>query len=306
MNIYMAPIQGFTDYVFRNAHASTYGGVSKYFTPFIRVEGGALRKKDINDLLYSDDFEDADTELVPQIIANTAYEVELLLDFVMESGFDSCDINFGCPFPQQSKKHRGCGILQNPDMVAEVLGCVGNYPDINFSLKMRLGYESTEESLAIVDIINSTNLRFVTIHPRLGKQMYTGDVDMEGFMNLASRINHPIVYNGDINSIDDARRISEALPNLHAMMIGRGLIANPALASEVKNGVAKFDRTKYLGFLQTLAEGYANQYGNSEFMVLDKMKTFFTYSAFDKKVMKAIQKSRSVAELIGNVAIGIK
>ncbi|MCQ2251198.1 MAG: tRNA-dihydrouridine synthase family protein, partial [Bacteroidales bacterium] len=302
-----APIQGFTDYVYRNAHARVYGGISKYFTPFIRVEGGALRKKDINDLIYSDDFDDPGVELVPQVIANSADDMALLLDFVAESGYKACDINFGCPFPQQSKKYRGCGILQNPDMVADVLGCIGDYPDIEFSLKMRLGYESAAESMAVADIINEARLRFVTIHPRLGKQMYTGDVDMEGFRNLKNAIKHPVVYNGDVDSATRIKTLEDEFPDLHAVMIGRGIIANPGLAAAYISGDTKsFDRSKYLKFINILAEGYAIQYGNSEFMVLDKLKTFFNYSAFDKKVMKSIQKSRSVAELIGNVAIGIR
>ncbi len=306
MQIYLAPIQGFTDYVFRNAHQAIYGGVDKYFTPFIRVEGGALRKKDINDLIFSAESDNPDTELVPQIIANNANEVELLLDFITESGFNACDINFGCPFPQQSRKHRGCGILQNRDMVSDVLAAIKNYPGIEFSLKMRLGYDSPDESLAVVDLINDAPLRFVTIHPRLGKQMYSGNVDLHGFKTLSAEIKHPVIYNGDIISAENADKIMGDFPEIHGIMIGRGMIADPGLAAGIKSGNYKFDRNKYLKFLGALVEGYSAQYQNSELMVLDKMKTFFAYSSFDKKVTKAIQKSRSVAELIGNVAIGIR
>ncbi|MCQ2252449.1 MAG: tRNA-dihydrouridine synthase family protein [Bacteroidales bacterium] len=305
MPIYLAPIQGFTDYVFRNAHSSIYGGVSKYFTPFIRVESGAIRKKDITDLINSREFDIPDNELVPQVIANSREDIKLLLDFVQESGFAVCDINFGCPFPQQSKKYRGCGILQSPEKVAEVLGTLKEYSGMEFSLKMRLGYNSPEESLAVADIINDTPLRFVTIHPRLGKQMYTGKVDMEGFEKLANSIKHPIVYNGDIRSEDQISDLQNKYPNLHAVMIGRGLIANPGLAENFVNGQSSFSREKFIKFLNLLIEGYSSQYGHSDFMVLDKMKTFFTYSDFDKKNLKKIQKSRSISELITNVVISI-
>ncbi len=306
MKIFLAPIQGFTDYVFRNAHQAVYGGIDKYFTPFIRVEGGALRKKDINDLIFSTEPISHDVELVPQIIANTAGEVELLLDFITESGYNACDINFGCPFPQQSKKHRGCGILQNRDMVSNVLAAIKNYPDIEFSLKMRLGYDSPDESLAVVDLINDAPLRFVTVHPRIGKQMYSGNVDLHGFRSLLAEIKHPVIYNGDIMTAENANQIIADFPEIHGIMIGRGMIANPGLAEGIKSGNYKLDRNKYLKFLSMLVEGYSEQYQNSEMMVLDKMKTFFNYSPLDKKVLKAIQKSRSVSELIGNVAIGIR
>jgi len=305
MNIYLAPIQGFTDYVFRNAHYQVYGGVSKYFTPFIRVEGGAIRKKDITDLLNSAEFDNPDVELVPQVIANSREDMNLLLEFVQEAGFDTCDINFGCPFPQQSKKFRGCGILQSPEKVAEVLGCLNDFPEIAFSLKMRLGYENSDESMAVADIINSAPLRFVTIHPRIGKQMYTGDVDMEGFRKLRSAIKHPVVYNGDITTVEKIRELENEFPDMEAVMIGRGLIGNPALAANYLDGTDKKDRTKFLTFLNLLIEGYREHFGNQELMVLDKIKTFAEYFTIDKKSQKKIQKSRSVAEVIGNVAISL-
>ena len=302
MQIYFAPIQGFTDYVYRNAHAAVYGGIDKYFTPFIRVEDEGLRKKDINDLFNANVPERSNYELVPQIIANNACDFAKLVDFVIDCGYSACDINFGCPFPQQSKKFRGCGILQNPDMVADVLRATRKYQDMRFSLKMRLGYESAEESLAVAGIINSVPLRFVTIHPRLGRQMYKGDVDMEGFRKLASAINHPIVYNGDINSIDQAKDLMKMFPNLSALMIGRGLIANPELAECIHSGKFTFSKTRFLKFINLLVEGYTGQYG-SELMVLDKMKTFFTYSNFNAKAIKAIQKSRSLSEFVAKAAI---
>lgn len=301
MQIFLAPIQGFTDYVFRDAHSRMFSGVSKYFTPFMRVENGEIRKKDIVDLIAGNKLDIPDKELVPQIIANSREDVLRLVECIVSQGFKSCDVNFGCPFPQQSKKMRGCGILQSPDSVAEVLETLREFPEVNFSLKMRLGYSEAAESLAVVDVINNTPLRFVTIHPRLGKQMYTGNVDMPGFQKLMNVIKHPVVYNGDIRTWKDVERISSEYPNLHAVMIGRGLIANPFLA---EGGV--FDKSRFLKFLQAMAEGYLKQYQGSEFMVSDKLKTFFTYSDFDKKNQKAIQKSQSIQQLISNVAIAIR
>jgi tRNA-dihydrouridine synthase len=306
-DIYFAPIQGFTDYVYRNAFVKSFGGVSKFFTPFIRIENGEVRKKDVVDLEMSRQFADSDVQLVPQIIANSGNEVDILVPILAKKGFCCFDINFGCPYPQQTSKNRGAGILPHPDKVAEVLLAASKYPDLSFSVKMRLGYADKCESLALVDIINSVSLRFVTIHPRVGKQMYAGALDMDAMDSLIKKISWPIVFNGDICSINDIIRVNDLFPNLHAVMIGRGLLANPFIAECYQKGEdVCFDRNRYIKFLEILADGYMKQYG-SEYMVLDKMKTFWGYPlpGVNKKHVKAIQKVHGISEFFSQVAIAV-
>ena len=302
--IYFAPLQGFTDYVYRNLYAETFDGVEKFFTPFLRVEGGEVRRKDVVDL----DNTAAHSITVPQIIASCSEDVDILAQLVINKGFEHCDINFGCPYPQQTHKMRGAGILPHPDKVAEVLKAAAKYPELKFSVKMRLGNSDKTECLAIVDILNDAPLSFVTIHPRISKQMYSGTIDMAMFQELTAKINHPIVYNGDINTVDDINRITSQFPNIKAVMIGRGLLANPFLAQNYKaDGNDGFDVKVYMKFINNLSHGYLMQYDNSEYMALDKMKTFCAYPppGVSKKHIKEIQKSRSISEFVMKVAVAV-
>lgn len=310
MEIYFAPIQGFTDYVYRNAHAKYFSGIDKYFTPFLRIEKSEIRRKDVSDLLSSSKFDNPTIELVPQIIGNSREDIEILLKFLKNHGFTSCDLNFGCPFPQQAKKFRGSGIWEKPEMILEVFDTLRFFPEIKFSLKMRIGYSDVSQTLEMVEVINSFPFRFVTIHPRLGKQMYKGDVDILTFTKLSSEISHPIVYNGDIVTTDDIKKIENDFPNLKAVMIGRGLLGNPFLAENYKSQNHDIDFIRLTNFHSEVLNGYLQEYNNSEFMVLDKMKTFWTYApqSVDKKVLKNIQKSRSLSEYqaFANIAMSKK
>lgn len=317
MDIYFAPLQGFTDYVYRNAHAKIFSGVDKYFTPFLRIEKSEIRPKDQKDILLSDSFDNSTNELVPQIIANSREDIGNLVQFIVNQGFKAIDLNFGCPFPQQAKKFRGVGIWEKPEYVKRVLESLKDFIDIEFSLKMRIGNTNISQVVDLLDVINSAPLRFVTIHPRLGKQMYSGDIDLETFKLMSEKIIHPIVYNGDVNSLEDIQRISSEFPNLKAIMIGRGLLANPFLAEDFKKAIKKSDlnsesgivdkRSRMLKFHSLLLSGYSEAYSNSEFMVLDKMKTFWTYSQekVDKKILKSIQKSRNLSEYLTFSSVAI-
>jgi tRNA-dihydrouridine synthase B len=132
LKIYMAPLQGLTEAPYRNAFEKHFGGVDVYYTPFIRWEHGGLRRKDVRDL-----HPDANKvgHLVPQIIAASAEEAELILDQVVSYGYQEVDLNMGCAFPMLVKKGKGCGLLPEPERVRGLLQVVERYPDISFSVK---------------------------------------------------------------------------------------------------------------------------------------------------------------------------
>ena len=292
MEIYFAPLQGFTDFVFRNSHAKYFSGVDKYFTPFLRVEKGEVRKKDRTDLISSKNKE----IIIPQIIANCKDDVVILVQFIENQGFNNCDLNFGCPFPLQTKHFYGAGIWDKPQKVEEVLSALKQFPQMSFSLKMRLGNTSVSQTLDLIDVINSADLQFVTVHPRLAAQMYDGEINFSAFEVLYEKIQTPVVYNGDLKTVSDIDNISKKYPKLKAVMIGRGLIANPFLAENFVNKNFDFDKHRFLLFHDLLIDNYLQLYNNSEFMVLDKMKTFWTYSFRDKKLLKKIKKAKSLQE----------
>ena len=237
--------------------------------------------------------------LVPQLIAPTVEKAEAILSLFIEKGYKEADINLGCPFPILAKRHNGSGILPYPEEVEALLSLVRKYPQISFSIKMRLGWENAAECLKLAPIINELPLRQVTMHPRLGKQQYKGEVDLKGFADFQDACKHPVIYNGDINSLEDIQQIQDRFPSLAGIMIGRGLLANPALALEHRHGRAlSFDEMvqKLQLMHKSVYTAYAEQLEGGDGQLLNKMKTFWEYLLpnTEKKLMKAIHKSTSL------------
>lgn len=296
--IHFAPLQGYTEVFYRNAHATCFGGVDTYYTPFVRLEKGSFRRRDVRGIEPENNHV---PHLIPQLIAPTFEKAETILKLFIEKGYEEVDINLGCPFPMLAKRHNGSGILPYPEEVKELLRLVTEYPQIKFSVKMRLGWESPEECLRLAPIINELPLSQVTVHPRLGKQQYKGEVDLEGFAAFQEVCKLPLIYNGDIHSLEDIQRIQDQFPTLAGIMIGRGMLANPALALEYKEGrrlTADEMREKLRSMHKSVYNQYAEQLEGGDGQLLDKMKTFWEYlmPEADRKLLKAIHKSSNISK----------
>ena len=294
--IHFAPLQGYTDVIYRNAHAACFGGIDAYYTPFVRLEKGTFRHRDVRGIEPGNN---QVPHLIPQLIAPTAEKAEKILSLFIEKGYKEADINMGCPFPILAKRHNGSGILPYPEEVQALLSLITKYPQISFSIKMRLGWEDPEECLKLAPIINKLPLRQVVMHPRLGKQQYKGEVDLKAFEAFQHVCKHPLIYNGDINHIEDIHRIQEQFPRLAGMMIGRGLLANPALAWEYQqNRTLEFDemKEKIQSMHTYVYEEYIEQLKGGDLQILNKMKTFWEYLLpnADRKLLKAIHKSTNL------------
>lgn len=229
MLIFAAPLQGFTDVRFRRWHFEHHGGVAEYYAPFARVEHGRIREKERRDILPD---RNRGVPTVPQVIASSRDELAVLSDAIQRMGWNRIDINMGCPFPMQVAAGRGSGILPHPDRVEQLLREVETRPEVQFSVKMRLGLHDRMECLDLLPILNDSRLMQVTLHPRLGTQQYKGEVDMEAFSLFYDECRKPLVYNGDIRTTEDIKKLSKTFPELSAVMVGRGLIDNPTLSSQ--------------------------------------------------------------------------
>ena len=223
--IHFAPLQGFTESAYRLAHSKFAPGIHTYYTPFLRLEKGEVRAKDLRDLQTEHPY-----HLVPQIIVRDVAEFKTLTKTVIDLGFKEIDINMGCPYPMQTKSGRGSGILPHPEKVREILDAI-NASNIQFSIKMRLGLTSPEECLQLLPLLNEAPLAHITLHPRVGIQQYKGALDFETFDKFYSECKHPLIFNGDIADIKDIQYIETRYPKLAGIMIGRGLLANPVLAA---------------------------------------------------------------------------
>ena len=296
--IHFAPLQGYTDAIYRSAHARIFCGIASYYTPFVRLEHGDFRRKDVREL-------DADNNrgvnLTPQLIASTPEKILRILALFIEKGYKNVDINLGCPFPTLAKRHNGAGLLPYPDEVkALLMAAIEAHPEIQFSVKMRLGWEDANECMALLPLLNSLPLSHITMHPRLGKQQYKGEVDLEAFQRFYAECEKPLIYNGDLLTLDDIEAISNRFPRLSGLMIGRGLLANPALAIEYQQG-APLSLKEKIEKIRLLHADVFSQYGNllegGDLQLLTKMRTFWEYLLpdGDRKAKKVIHKTSKLS-----------
>ena len=286
MYIAFAPLQGYTDAVYRRAHHECVGGVDEYYTPFVRIEKGEVRKKDLRD---TDPEANAGVSTVPQVIAADGDEFARLCDALQGQGWRRIDLNMGCPFPMQVKAGRGSGLLQHPDRIEEILREMLRRPEVAFSVKMRLGQESIDEGLAAMPIINGMPLIHVTLHPRLGRQQYKGVADREAFCRFYESSRHPLVYNGDIGEIENGKLKVEnwADTKLKGVMIGRGLLARPWMTGDKEPVQVLHDMHAivYRHAVETLC-------GDSQ--ILGHLHAFWEYIDIPHKQKKAVMKATSL------------
>jgi tRNA-dihydrouridine synthase len=235
MEIILAPMQGLTELLFRRVYEECFPGViDRAVSPFLSLTHGNLTDawKKIDDV-WPDANKDC-MPVTPQILGKETDEFIELSNRLYDVGYDEVNWNIGCPMKRVAHKHRGSGILPYPAEVEEVLNAVVPRLKPQLSVKMRLGYYSPEEIFSLIPILNQYPLKSVTLHPRIGKQMYAGEVDLDAFIAVARQIRHPMIYNGDIVTSQDFLRISEHLPHIKAVMIGRGVLRNPPLPAQIK------------------------------------------------------------------------
>ena len=292
MEIHFAPLQGYTDFEYRRIHARHCGGVDTYYTPFIRWEKGGIREKDIKDILPENN---EGLHLVPQIICADTDEFNRLADTIQEHGYEEMDLNMGCPAPMQTKLMRGSGILPYPTRVSALLKEMERRPEVRFSAKMRLGLEGKEEWRELSGMLNSSCLKHLTVHPRIGKQMYKGEVDMDAFNEVYSSIHIPIIYNGDVTSMEQVSSLLERYPGLHGIMMGRGLLARPTLAQECLMG-KEMPHEERMSILMQMHEdmlGYCTRKYKVDSQILLHIHSFWEYqeSQLERKTWKKIMKA---------------
>ncbi len=293
MEIHFAPLQGYTDRPYRMAHAQQIGGVAVYYTPFLRLEHGTLRNKDLRDLQQMAE----EPCLVPQIIAKDADEMARLCDLLQTNGIRQIDINMGCPFPLQVRQGRGSGLLTHTDRVQALLDEAARRPDCQFSVKMRLGWDNIEECFALLPLLNGSCLQHITLHPRLGTQQYKGLADIEAFHRFYHQCHKPLLYNGDIATPEQARKIADRFPALAGIMIGRGLLARPTLANEIAHGsLPEADRHRATLLLHEEVDRHATAYLQGDSQILSRLHAFWEYqeATLPKKNYKALMKSGSL------------
>ena len=282
-----APMQGVTDNVWRMAQHDVFGGVDAYYAPFMRVEHGEVRRKDLRDV---DPERNAGITLIPQILACQPEHALMMVAALQRMGYRRIDINLGCPFPPIALHRKGSGMLAYPDLTEALFKALATVDEVEYSVKMRLGWEKNDQwrdIMPLMDIIKPVN---IAVHPRIGKQQYKGDLNIEQFEALLAASPWPVVYNGSLRTVEDIEKAIRRYPTLAAVMVGNGLAANPGMLSP--------DATPddYRRFHDLLVDGYTDQLNGGEAQLVrhlqDIWQTFLPNT--DHKLFKAIRKSRTI------------
>ena len=290
--IYFAPLQGYTEDAYRRAHCKVVGGIERYLTPFVRTIHGEVRSKDLRDI---DHTHNESVPVLPQLIAGDEDEMRRLTEVILKEGYKEVNINMGCPFPLQTRHGHGAGILPHPDKVEEILKAMTEFPEVCFSIKMRLGLADADEWRALMPMFNDARLSHITLHPRIASQQYSGTADMDAFRAFAQECRVPLIYNGDITTPADIERLHNDLPTLAGVMIGRGLLARPTLACEYLNGT-ELPESERLSILLRIHDELHNHYSRiipGDSAQLQKLRTYWDYlePTIGHKAWKKIHKA---------------
>ena len=300
MQIYLAPMEGITTLVYRNAFAHYYGGIDKYFTPFL--SGKNLNYKELNEVSSE---HNKGLLVVPQILANQAEVFLSIAEQLADYGYREVNLNLGCPSGTVVAKKRGAGFLSIPDTLDAFLEEIFKKCPLEISIKTRIGMESVDEWENLLTVYGKYPLKELIVHPRLQKEFYEGVPHIEVFrmtQELLPMI--PLCYNGEIVSKASYDAVTDELTAVENIMLGRGVLANPTLPVTLKSqntetGPDAENLKKFRAFHDEILEGYKELMSGDQ-PVLFRMKELWTYMRkypdLTDRQMKQIRKSKRIDE----------
>jgi len=294
VELVLAPIRGITDCYFRSLFHQHFPGFDSSLAPFINPQRhSSFQPKQLKDILPANN---RLLPVVPQLLNTNVDDFLFLASRLHELGYKEINWNLGCPAPMVTIKHRGSGLLPFPEQIITFLDHVVPKLPMALSIKTRLGYEDKNELLSLLPRLDDYPLTKIIIHARLGNQLYKGKTDRESFGLCLDASKHPIVYNGDITSVQKFLELEQQFPEIQKWMIGRGALANPFLAGEIKN-LDDSDRPARLLSFHDELYSYYRELLSGQAHLLGRMKQLWVYlSTFfppEKKTWKKIKKCRT-------------
>lgn len=275
IKFYLAPMEGITGYIYRNAVHDHFGeNIDKYFTPFLVVhEKRAMSNKEIREILPENN---RGLNLIPQILTDDAEGFGRVERALYDYGYTEVNLNLGCPSKTVASKGRGSGFLGNPAKLDDFLCRIFESRKCDISIKTRIGESDVSEFEELMGIYNRYPLKELIIHPRVRYEYYKGQPHRDVFYKYSSRSSAKLCYNGDVVSLSDVDEILEHSDGkVSAIMIGRGMIADPSLI-RVLSGGRTCTNYELRGFLRRIREDYSEAF-RTEKPVLQKMKEIWGY-----------------------------
>ena len=292
MRYYFAPLEGVTDSVYRRLHHQYFGGVDRYYMPFFSpTVHRCLSHKEDRELPQADS---VPFHAVPQVLTKISADFLWAAEICRDRGYDEVNLNVGCPSGTVVAKGKGAGMLADPVELDRFFDEIFAASPIPVSVKTRLGIADPAEFPALLEVFNRYPIKELTIHPRVRKQFYNGDVEIEMFRYAAANSKNPLCYNGNLNSQSDCDAFAAAFPEIDAVMLGRGLVADPGM---LRSEGTKIDILQQ--FHDALLEEYLIVFGgsrNAMFRLKENWSFLFTRFADCDKLSKRLRKTTDLNE----------
>lgn len=291
MNYYFAPMEGLTDSIYRRAHHRFFGGIDRYYMPFFSpTVHRALTPREIRELPRADS---VPFTAVPQVLTKDPGDFLWAAEVVRELGYGEINLNIGCPSGTVVAKGKGSGMLRDLEELEWFFDHIFAASSLPISVKTRIGLETAEEFPAILDLYNRYPIKELTIHPRVRRQFYEGQVHREWFSYAVAYSKNPLCYNGDIRTLSEIDTLRKEHPGLGAVMIGRGLIADPGMLC----GGTNIDTLE--AFLNELMDEYEVAFfgcRNSLFRMKENWANLHDRFEDSDKLWKKMRKTTDAAE----------
>ena len=291
MRYYFAPMEGITDAPYRSVHHSFFPGLDAYYMPFISpTMHRTLTHRESRDLPMA---ASVPFRAVPQILTKVPEDFLWAAHQCRDRGYDEVNLNVGCPSGTVVSKGKGAGMLADPAKLDEFLDAVFAAAPLPISVKTRLGMMDAAEFPGILDVFNQYPIKELTIHPRVRKQFYNGGVDMEMFRYALENSRNPLCYNGNLRTLSEVRAFEAAFPQIDAVMIGRGLVGNPAMFRPGTSAQTIRD------FHDTLLETYIEAFGsarNAIFRLKENWHCMILLFEGSEKLWKKLRKTTDIEE----------
>ena len=290
MRYYFAPMEGITDSIYRRLHHAHFGGVDRYYMPFLSpTQHRALTAREARELPKADSVA---FTAVPQILTKHSEDFLWAATVCRDLGYDEVNLNLGCPSGTVVAKGKGSGMLRDPDALDAFLEAIYKDAPLPISVKTRIGIESAREFPRILEIYNRYPIHELTVHPRVRKVFYKGGVEMEAFRYASENSKNKLCFNGNLNSLQDISAFSAEFPQIDSVMLGRGLIGDPGML--VGTTAAKLE-----AFHNDLLEEYMVCFGSARNAMFRMKENWgFLLHRFEgsEKLGKRLRKTTDVTE----------
>lgn len=291
MNFYFAPMEGLTGYIYRNAHNTFFNNIDKYFSPFIVAnQSNSFKARELNDILPENN---QGLVLIPQLLTNNAKDFIHTSNKIKQFEYNEINLNLGCPSGTVVSKNKGSGFLSKTEELNLFFEEIFSEATTKISVKTRIGKDQPEEFYHLIEIFNKYPIEELIIHPRTQKDFYNNNPNLKIFKDALTLSKNPVCYNGDIRTVTDYREFLNDFSSVETLMLGRGLLANPGLISDIENNT-KLEKILLKDFHDKIYEDYKKiLFGDRN--VLFKMKELWFYMmpmfSDNAKYAKKIRKS---------------